>query len=341
MFEISIRPGATATWAAGRAAGGERAPAYQGRWQGTTAVGMATCYGLVSGRAAGVLLHSGAGLLQGASAIHGAQLAGVPMLVCSSESTTYGEGDGPDPGSQWYRNLSIVGGPHTPVSGYVKWANQVGSVSTLPGMVVRAVELARLRFGAAPLHRLLGLADVTASGFVPALRAAALGYPAVSIAIPAALIAIGVYLVRSRPRAEKMVIGVAAGFACVALAVKIVVEPAIANTLSLKHFTAEAMKTVDGNSVGYLIALNYDVAFYSGRDMPIVTAFGSDEPKYLIGWRHFYESMRPEDRKHFIMVLKSGPTALNGGDAMVLLKRVGALPGKSANPAHAPPRYSV
>jgi len=122
---------------------GAVAPAYHDLWHETTAVGMATGYGLVSGKAAGVLLHAGAGLLQGASAIHGAQLAGVPMLVASSESTTYGEGDGPDPGGQWYRNLSIVGGPHTLVSGYTKWANMVGSVSTLAGMVTRGIELAR------------------------------------------------------------------------------------------------------------------------------------------------------------------------------------------------------
>jgi acetolactate synthase-1/2/3 large subunit len=126
-----------------RARDGEAAPTYHDLWHETTAVGMATGYGLVSGRAAGVLLHAGAGLLQGASAIHGAQLAGVPMLVCSSESTTYGEGDGPDPGGQWSRNLSIVGGPHTLVSSYVKWANQVGSVETLSGMAIRGVELAR------------------------------------------------------------------------------------------------------------------------------------------------------------------------------------------------------
>jgi acetolactate synthase-1/2/3 large subunit len=125
-----------------RAAAGEAAPAYHDLWHETTAVGMATGYALVSRRPAGVLLHAGAGLLQGASAIHGAQLAGAPMIVCSSESITYGERDGVDPGSQWYRNLSVVGGPHTLVSGYVKWANQVGSVAVLPGMVVRAVELA-------------------------------------------------------------------------------------------------------------------------------------------------------------------------------------------------------
>jgi len=125
-----------------RSAAGEAAPVYHDLWHETVAVGMGTGYSLVSRRPAGVLLHAGAGLLQGASAIHGAQLAGVPMLVCSSESITYGEREGADPGSQWYRNLSVVGGPHGLVSGFVKWANQVGSVEVLPGMVVRAVELA-------------------------------------------------------------------------------------------------------------------------------------------------------------------------------------------------------
>ena len=134
-----------------RARDGDTAPAYIDLWHETVAVGMATGYGLVARRTAAVLLHAGAGLLQGASAIHGALLAGAPMVICSSESTTYGEGDGPDPGSQWYRNLSIVGGPHTLVSGYVKWANQVGSVWTLPGMVVRAAELAE-RAPAGPVY---------------------------------------------------------------------------------------------------------------------------------------------------------------------------------------------
>jgi thiamine pyrophosphate-dependent acetolactate synthase large subunit-like protein len=126
-----------------RSTAAEAAPAYHDLWHETTAVGMATGYALVSGRPAGVLLHAGAGLLQGASAIHGAQLAGAPMVICSSESTTYGERESVDPGSQWYRNLSVVGGPHGLVSGYVKWANQVGGVEVLPGMVVRAGELAQ------------------------------------------------------------------------------------------------------------------------------------------------------------------------------------------------------
>ena len=108
----------------------------------TVAVGMATGYGLVTRRGQGVLLHAGPGLLQGSVAIHGALLAGVPMVVASSESTTYGDGPGPDPGGQWYRNLSVVGGPHVLAAPFTKWSNQAASVHTLPAMVTRASELA-------------------------------------------------------------------------------------------------------------------------------------------------------------------------------------------------------
>lgn len=152
-----------------RARDGDDAPEYLDLWHETVAVGMATGYALLSRRPAAVLLHAGAGLLQGASAIHGAQLAGAPMIVCSSESVTYGEGDGPDPGSQWYRNLSVVGGPHTLVAGYVKWANQVGSVSTLPGMVVRAGEIAQ-RAPTGPVYLNVPLETLLAEVTAPAVH---------------------------------------------------------------------------------------------------------------------------------------------------------------------------
>src|SRR5216684_1494751 len=89
-----------------------KGPAYLDLWHETVAVGMACGYTLMTGRIQAVLLHAGPGLLQGSCAIHGALLSGVPMIVFSSESITYGERAGVDPGSQWYRNLSIVGGPH-------------------------------------------------------------------------------------------------------------------------------------------------------------------------------------------------------------------------------------
>lgn len=120
---------------------GQPCPQYLDLTHETVAVGMATGYGLIARRPQGVLLHAAPGLLQGSMAVHGALLAGVPMVVTSSESATYGDGPGKDPGGQWYRNLSIVGGPHGVAGPFTKWSTEAASVHTLPTMITRAAEL--------------------------------------------------------------------------------------------------------------------------------------------------------------------------------------------------------
>jgi acetolactate synthase-1/2/3 large subunit len=117
-------------------------PRYLDLTHETLAVAMATGYASVTGRAQLVLLHAAAGLLQGANAIHGALLTGAPMVICSGESTGYGDAAGADPGSQWYRNLSVVGGPQAIAAPFTKWANAAADVSVLYGMLKRAGELA-------------------------------------------------------------------------------------------------------------------------------------------------------------------------------------------------------
>jgi acetolactate synthase I/II/III large subunit len=125
-----------------RAEAGDETLPYVDVTHETTAVGMATGYAAVTGRPQVVLLHAAAGLLQGANAIHGALLTGAPLVVCSGESTGYGDAAGPDPGSQWYRNLSVVGGPQAVAAPFTKWACAAADVSVLYGMVKRAGELA-------------------------------------------------------------------------------------------------------------------------------------------------------------------------------------------------------
>ena len=121
---------------------GAAGPRYLDLAHETIAAGMATGYAALTGRVQVVLLHAGAGLLQGANAIHGALLTGVPLVVCSGESTGYGDAAGPDPGSQWYRNLSVVGGPQAMAAPFTKWACAASDVSVLYDMVKRAGELA-------------------------------------------------------------------------------------------------------------------------------------------------------------------------------------------------------
>ena len=102
-------------------------PRYIDCWHETLAVTMAMGYTRVTGRMQAVLLHAGVGLLQGSLGIHGAYLAEIPMVVCSGESITYGEDPEFDPGAQWYRNLSVVGGPNRLVDPFVKWSSHVTS----------------------------------------------------------------------------------------------------------------------------------------------------------------------------------------------------------------------
>jgi acetolactate synthase-1/2/3 large subunit len=118
-------------------------PRYIDCWHETLAVDMAMGYTQATGRLQGVLLHAGAGLLQGSAGLHSTLLAEVPMVVLSGESLSFGEDPGLAIEPQWYHSLSIVGGPQRLVEPVTKWASQVGSVHTLYEHVVRAGEFAQ------------------------------------------------------------------------------------------------------------------------------------------------------------------------------------------------------
>jgi thiamine pyrophosphate-dependent acetolactate synthase large subunit-like protein len=118
-------------------------PVFMDCWHETLAVDIAAGYTLATGKMQAVLLHAGSGLLQGAMGIHGAWLAGVPMVVISGESMTYGEQDGFDPGAQWINNLSIPGGTTRLIEPVVKFATQAGSPHIVYESVIRAGELAQ------------------------------------------------------------------------------------------------------------------------------------------------------------------------------------------------------
>src|SRR6202022_3787580 len=96
-------------------------------------------------------------------------------------------------------------------------------------------------------------------GFTNALRAAAFSHPAFSIAVPIATMALGVYLFRSAKAAHKMTLAIAAGMGLLSIAANVIIEPAIANTLSLESFTADVLKVVDDHPLGYLLDMDYGV----------------------------------------------------------------------------------
>ena len=122
---------------------GANGPSFIDCWHETLAVDMAIGYTLSTGRMQAVLIHAGAGLLQGSMGIHGALQSEVPMVVMAGESLAYGEDPNYNPGGQWVRNLSVVGGPHRLVEPLVKYAQQVTSVHTIYESVIRAGEMSQ------------------------------------------------------------------------------------------------------------------------------------------------------------------------------------------------------
>jgi acetolactate synthase-1/2/3 large subunit len=121
----------------------EPGPKYINTWHETLAVAMAQGYTRMTGRMQAVLLHAGVGVLQGSMGIHGAFQGEIPMLIASGETSTYGEADGFDPGPQWLRNLSIVGGPNRLVESITKWSSRVTSAEVIYETFSRAGEMAQ------------------------------------------------------------------------------------------------------------------------------------------------------------------------------------------------------
>lgn len=174
----------------------------------------------------------------------------------------------------------------------------------------------------------LAMVNVRAASFQRILRRTVEERWFVSAAMPLAVIGVGFFLVRTQSRIERMVLGFAAAMVFITVTANVVVVPAIANTLSLRDFTDHAMKIVDRNRVGYLSAMNYDVAFYSRRTIPIVSMRDPNLPEYLIGWRSLFDAIPESTRSRFDIVMVSNPTSLSGGDEMVLI-RERPTPGKA------------
>lgn len=121
---------------------GKPGPTYIDCGHEILAVAIACAYTHVRGKMQAVLLHAGAGLMQGSMAVSAARAMATPMLIMSGESLGYGESDF-DPGAQWYRSLSVVGGPQRLLEPSVKWAQQAPAPEALYESVVRAGEMAQ------------------------------------------------------------------------------------------------------------------------------------------------------------------------------------------------------
>ena len=206
------------------------------------------------------------------------------------------------------------------------WIARLYGVAMLLLGSAALVALAMLVVSPHEFADLLQAGNVRASAFAPTLASTVGEHWMLALAMPLAVVVVGVRLIVKRPLVERVVFAIAAAMVFITVAINVIVLPAIANTLSLRDFTDRAMKVIDDDPVGYLNALNYDVAFYSRRTIPIVSQKDPDMPRYLIAWRTLFDALPESKSSRFEIVMVSNPTSLDGSDEMLLLRqRAGAV----------------
>lgn len=222
---------------------------------------------------------------------------------------------------------------------WLRWLSQLAAVAFVLAGFGALLGLALLAFASHALEPVLRIFFITNYDFVAQLVLAAAAHPFIGMTLGAAMIAIGVLGARSPQSAERLCLMVTGGMACLVLAANLFVVPALANALTLEPFTHEAMNIVGTHSVGYMGALNYDVAFYSERNLPVIPVWNRPWPDYLIAWREEFLRLPPSTRAQFHAVLLSHPTELDGSGGMVLLQcEPASAPGVPIAPGKVPPR---
>ena len=99
------------------------------------------------------------------------------------------------------------------------------------------------------------------------------------------------------------------------LAIKLIVEPAIAQTLGLKQFAADARKIAGHDAVGYFGNLDYDFAFYNGRDLRLTSPADPAAPALIVSPEDDWKLVAPRWSDNYAVVLRSNPTDLDGSGA--------------------------
>ena len=155
-------------------------PVYLSSRHEEIAVAMASGYAKASGKLPAVMIHTTVGALHATMALRAALHERVPMVVLAGESVGFGEVPGPDPGQQWLRVLTDIGGPARLVEPCVKWSFGVNASAILPETIARACQLAQAAprgpvFVSIPMEHLFETmtADAPVSTPSPRLPAAA------------------------------------------------------------------------------------------------------------------------------------------------------------------------
>lgn len=173
----------------------------------------------------------------------------------------------------------------------------------------------------------LSAAGIFATEFRGALSAAIKHWPIATVFVPTLAIAGGTYLLSCNPSVGKLFLGVLEGLVCGVLAVHLIIEPAIAKTLALDHFAHDARELAHGMPIGYFGSLDYDFAFYSGRNLMLTNPRDPAAPDFIVSPESDWNRQPLAVTAHYTVLILSRPTDLDGGGRMLLLRRKsGAFP---------------
>ena len=117
-------------------------PAYVSSRHEEVAVAMASGYAKATGKLPAVMIHTTVGVQHATMAMRAALHERVPMVVLAGESVGFGEVPGPDPGQQWLRVLTDIGGPAKLAADAAKWSYGINASALLPATIARACQLA-------------------------------------------------------------------------------------------------------------------------------------------------------------------------------------------------------
>jgi 4-amino-4-deoxy-L-arabinose transferase-like glycosyltransferase len=143
-----------------------------------------------------------------------------------------------------------------------------------------------------------------------------------AVALPLLIAATGWYLCRRPRNIEHLFTAVLVGQIAIVLAINLVIEPAIAQTLALKHFASDVRQFARGNVVGYFGNLDYGFAFYNGRDLQLTTPLDPKGPALMVSPEDDWKLVPQRLSGNYRTVLRSNPAELDGSGRMLLLQRL-------------------
>jgi 4-amino-4-deoxy-L-arabinose transferase-like glycosyltransferase len=200
------------------------------------------------------------------------------------------------------------------------WFSRVVGLFFIVAPVCAIVAVAMLFWWPARFERLMAHFGILVPSLPSALLACAREHRVATAVLPSVAFGVGVWLLSSRVVMDNIVVGLIAGMTVIALAVNLVIEPAIADTLSLKEFASQTRIIAGSATVGYFGSLDYAFAFYSGRNIQFVSAHERALPGMIVGPEEQWPLMPPSFRSHYHVILCSNPTELDGSGQLLLLR---------------------